>query len=119
MFCRSKVVALVLAVLSGAFGLSPANAETWPGSVVRIIVPFPPGGPTDIVARLVSQKLSQEIGKTVIVENKPGADGNLGAMFVAQSPADGNTLLFVVPAIVTNKFFQQRTEIVWIAARNS
>ena len=107
MFCRSKLWPSFWLFYPARLACSPANAETWPGSVVRIIVPFPPGGPTDIVARLVSQKLSQEIGKTVIVENKPGADGNLGAMFVAQSPADGNTLLFVVPAIVTNKFFQK------------
>jgi len=83
------------------------GAEPWPASIIKIVVPFPSGGPTDVVARLISQKLGQDIGKTVIVENRPGADGNLGAMFVAQAPPDGNTMLFVVPAIITNKFFQK------------
>lgn len=85
----------------------PASGESWPGSTVKIVVPFPPGGPTDVVARLVSIKLGKQIGKTVIVENKPGAGGNLGALAVAHSVPDGNTLLFVVPAIITNKFFQK------------
>jgi tripartite-type tricarboxylate transporter receptor subunit TctC len=88
-------------------GIGPAMAETWPGALVRVVVPFPPGGPTDVVARLISTKLSKQIGKTVIVENRPGADGNLGATFVSQSAPDGNTMLFVVPAIITNKFFQK------------
>jgi tripartite-type tricarboxylate transporter receptor subunit TctC len=100
---RSVVAAALFAVSFGGGAL----AQSWPGSLVRIVVPFPPGGPTDVVARLISQKLADQIGKTVIVENKPGAGGDLGAMYVAQSPADGNTLLFVVPAIITNKFFQK------------
>lgn len=104
-----KTIAFSVGVVVGLFCGGAAGADNWPGSIVRIVVPFPPGGPTDVVARLVSQRLSQEIGKTVIVENKPGADGNLGAMFVAQSAPDGNTLLFVVPAIVTNKFFQKNS----------
>jgi tripartite-type tricarboxylate transporter receptor subunit TctC len=105
-FSRTVVLALcAVADLSGFSG--QAGAQAWPGSLVKIVVPFPPGGPTDIVARLISTKLADRIGKTVIVENKPGADGNLGAQYVAQSPADGNTLLFVVPAIITNRFFQK------------
>ncbi len=101
-----KVAALLAGVVLGMGSLS-ANAENWPGSTVRIVVPFPPGGPTDVVARLISIKLGKQIGKTVIVENKPGADGNLGALAVAHSTPDGNTMLFVVPAIITNKFFQK------------
>ena len=84
-----------------------AQAASWPNGMVHIIVPFPPGGPTDVVARLISIKLSKEIGQTVIVENKAGADGNLGATYVANAAPDGNTLLFVVPGIITNTFFQK------------
>ena len=103
-----RIATLVSCVVAGLSGFSGrAYAQAWPGPLVKIVVPFPPGGPTDVVARLISTKLADRIGKTVIVENKPGADGNLGAQYVAQSPADGNTLLFVVPAIITNKFFQK------------
>ncbi len=103
----ARGVCFALCISAAPIYSAPATAQNWPGSLVKIVVPFPPGGPTDVVARLLSQKLAQQIGKTVIVENKPGADGNLGAMYVAQSPPDGNTLLFVVPAIITNKFFQK------------
>ena len=71
----------------------PAIAQSWPVKTVRIIVPYPAGGTSDILARTLGQKLSETWGQSVIVENKPGANGNVGADLVAKSPADGYTLL--------------------------
>ena len=70
-----------------------ASAQTWPSKNVTIVVPFPAGGTTDVLARAVSIKLSAAIGQPVIVENKPGAGATLGAAVVAKAPADGHTLL--------------------------
>jgi tripartite-type tricarboxylate transporter receptor subunit TctC len=69
------------------------QAQAWPSKTIRIVVPYPPGGSSDIIARAISQPLSEALKQTVIVENKPGATGNVGADFVAKSPADGYTLL--------------------------
>jgi tripartite-type tricarboxylate transporter receptor subunit TctC len=71
----------------------PASAQTYPIKAVRLIVPFPPGGSLDIAGRLIAQKLTEMWGQTVVVENKPGAGGNIGADFVAKSPPDGYTIL--------------------------
>lgn len=74
--------------------VAPAHAQgVWPGKPVRIIVPFAPGGTTDILARAVAPELSRAFGQQFVVENKPGAGGNLGAEIVAKSPGDGYTLL--------------------------
>ncbi|OZI39924.1 ABC transporter substrate-binding protein [Bordetella genomosp. 5] len=70
-----------------------ADAAKWPTRPVRIIVPYPPGGSSDIIARLVAPRLSEALGQTVVVENKPGANGNLGAGLVVQSNDDGHTVL--------------------------
>lgn len=82
---------ILATVLCGAAGL--ALAQAWPTKNVTIVVPFPAGGTTDVLARAVSTKLSAAIGQPVIVENKPGAGATLGATFVAKAPADGHTLL--------------------------
>jgi len=80
-----------MAMLWGAMGL--AHAQNWPTKTVTIVVPFPAGGTTDVLARAVSNKLSAAIGQAVIVDNKPGAGATLGADLVAKAPADGHTLL--------------------------
>ena len=79
-----------------------ALAQDYPAKPVRLIVPYPPGGPTDIVARVIGQKLSTQTGQPFIVENRPGAGGNTGAEAVARAPADGYTLLIATTAHAIN-----------------
>jgi tripartite-type tricarboxylate transporter receptor subunit TctC len=71
----------------------PAHAQKFPAKPVRIVVPYPPGGSSDIIARAISEPLAKSLGQPVVVENRAGANGNLGAGLVAQAPADGYTLL--------------------------
>lgn len=101
--------ARILTLCAGAAALlavAPAQAQSaWPSKPIRWIVPFPPGGPADVVARLVSSKLAERTGQPGVVENRAGAGGNVGHEAAAKAPADGTTVLFVVPAIITNPFF--------------
>jgi tripartite-type tricarboxylate transporter receptor subunit TctC len=90
----------VLAALALA-AATCAGAETWPTKPVRLIVPFPAGGATDVVARLLSQKLGEAWGQAVVVENRSGAGGNIGGEAAAHSPADGYTLFMTSGSIVT------------------
>jgi tripartite-type tricarboxylate transporter receptor subunit TctC len=91
----TTVVAALLAAV-GVLGLSvmPSLAQAWPQKTVRFIVPFPPGGGTDFVARLVAKYLQDKLGQTVIVENRGGANGAIGLMAVKQATPDGYTLSF-------------------------
>jgi tripartite-type tricarboxylate transporter receptor subunit TctC len=88
-----KMLRLAGAFAAVALATSTALAQGYPSKPVRLIVGFPPGGGVDIIARTISQPLSERLGQTVIVENKPGAGGNIAAEQVARSPADGYTLL--------------------------
>jgi tripartite-type tricarboxylate transporter receptor subunit TctC len=81
-------------------------ALDYPSRPVRIVVPFGPGGPTDIYARLVGQKLAEQFGRQFYVENLVGGGGNIGTAQVARSAPDGHTILFTVSAFVTNPAFQ-------------
>ena len=85
------IARLALAALT-LFAACAVHAQAWPSKTVRIIVPYPPGGSSDIIARAISQPLSEALKQTVVVENKPGANGNTGSDFVAKA-SDGHTLL--------------------------
>ena len=92
----SCLVALALAAAASA------NAQSWPAKPVRIVIPFAPGGPADIMARLEGQKLSESLGQQFIVESRAGAGGNIGAAAVAKSPPDGYTILLTTSALAVN-----------------
>jgi len=83
---------------------SAAAAETWPARPVKMIVGFAPGGPTDLFARLIAQKLTEQTGKNFFIENVGGASGNIGTVRAAQSPPDGYTLLVTGGNIINNPF---------------
>jgi len=87
-----RVLQLFVAALCLAFGQARA-ADAWPAKPVRIVVVFPPGGSSDIVARVLADALGPKLGQRVVVDNRPGAGGTLAALHVAQQPADGYTLL--------------------------
>ncbi|HJU23610.1 MAG TPA: tripartite tricarboxylate transporter substrate-binding protein, partial [Casimicrobiaceae bacterium] len=87
-----RVIAL-LAALVVAGSMTPAAAQTFPEKAVKLVVPFPPGGPLDIIGREIAKELADAWGQSVIVDNKPGAGGNIGADYVAKSPADGYTVV--------------------------
>lgn len=90
-----RIATACLAWLALAPLSSGAYSQTYPTKTVKIVVPYSPGGTNDTVARLLAQRLGERMGQPFIVENKPGASGNLGAEAVARSPADGYTLLLV------------------------
>ena len=91
---RRSVAALGLASALPASGwLSMAQAQAWPARPVRLIVPYPPGGPTDVLARIVAVKLSEALGQPFAIDNKAGASGMIGSAEVAKAAPDGYTLL--------------------------
>ncbi len=98
------VLALCLAAGLASFAADIARAETWPVRPVKMIVGFAPGGPTDLVARLLAQSLSAQTGKNFFIENVSGAGGNIGAVRAAQSAPDGYTVL-VTGGNLTNNVF--------------
>ncbi len=111
--------ALRLLCVAALLAAPLAAAQDYPSKPVRLIVPFPPGGPTDIVGRLVAQKLSESLGQQVVVENRPGAGGTVGSDSAAKSAADGYTLLYgststlaIAPSIYRNLPYDPRTAFV-------
>jgi tripartite-type tricarboxylate transporter receptor subunit TctC len=95
----SAAVATACGALAPAFAQAPA-APAWPTHPLRFVVPYPPGGPLDVMARALAEKLRVSLGQTVVVENKPGAGGNIGADLVAKATPDGYTL--VMGAVATH-----------------
>jgi tripartite-type tricarboxylate transporter receptor subunit TctC len=109
---RQALLAGLGSVLPAAASFAQQAPADWPARPLRIVVPYPPGGSSDIIARSISQPLSDALKQPVIVENKPGANGNLGAEFVAKAPADGYTMLLcdtgalaISPAVYTKLGF--------------
>jgi tripartite-type tricarboxylate transporter receptor subunit TctC len=96
---RRQLVLAGAAALSTAWWPQGASAQAWPSKPVRLVVPFPPGGLIDQMARLMAPRLAREIGQPVVIDNKPGAGGNVGAAEAARAPADGYTLLMASPPL--------------------
>jgi tripartite-type tricarboxylate transporter receptor subunit TctC len=101
---RRLLYAIALTVCAVASGVIShgAFAQAYPNKPIRMIVPFPPGGTADILGRAIGQKLAENVGQQVIVENRAGANGNIGAQIVAKSPPDGYTLLMSPQSTLTN-----------------
>ena len=112
----------ILALAVGICGMSAASAQPYPARPIKLIVPFPPGGPVDVTARIIAQHLPRTLGQTVVVENRAGAAGALGAKAVAGSDPDGYTLLcgnistlVVLPAVTNNRDYDPAKVFVPIA----
>ncbi|MDO8288008.1 MAG: tripartite tricarboxylate transporter substrate-binding protein, partial [Parvibaculum sp.] len=113
---------LILAASLGASLTLAQSAEPYPSKPVMLVVPFAAGGPTDVLGRLVAQKLSERLGKPFIVQNKPGAGGNTGSASVAIAPPDGYTLVLgtvsthgINPSLYKNMPYDHRKDFVAIS----
>jgi tripartite-type tricarboxylate transporter receptor subunit TctC len=104
MLNRRRFIGLAAAVAAPSILATRASSSDWPAKPVRIVVPFTPGGSTDITARLIGNRLQEIWGQSVVIENKPGAGGNIAADMVAHSDADGYTIFISGPGMATNKF---------------
>jgi tripartite-type tricarboxylate transporter receptor subunit TctC len=97
-----KWLSATLVCLSGFSIAGLAHAQSWPTKQIKFIVPYPPGGGTDVIARIVQEPLSKELGQQVIIDNRGGAGGSIGSALAAQSPSDGYTVLFTLSSHTIN-----------------
>jgi tripartite-type tricarboxylate transporter receptor subunit TctC len=102
MIRRLWPIAILCCTALGVLAPAPAQSQAWPAKPVKFIVPFPPGGSVDPLARLMAVKLSESLGQPFVVENKTGASGSIGTAFVAKSPPDGYTFVFVFDTHAVN-----------------
>jgi tripartite-type tricarboxylate transporter receptor subunit TctC len=104
---RRQFMQIAIGAAAGPTSWRVARAESYPSRPVRIVVGLPPGGQIDIVARLIAQSLSERLGQTFFIENRPGASGSVAAEMVARAPADGYTLLMCTMGHAVNATLQQ------------
>src|SRR5579871_963028 len=100
------IIRLAIVALLSALGMAPAAAqETYPTRPIRIIVPFPAGGPSDVLTRLMGDRMSADLGQPIVVDNRPGANTVIGAELVAKAAPDGYTLLMAIDStLVMNQY---------------
>jgi tripartite-type tricarboxylate transporter receptor subunit TctC len=103
-----KFALLSIAVAMAAASPLAAQAQNYPERPVRIVVPFPPGGTVDLVARVLAQSLTEQTGQTFLVDNRPGASGAIGSDAVAKAPADGYTLLVQSPTLIASPLINRK-----------
>src|SRR3954454_24246784 len=123
---RRKILQLAAGAAASIGAPRAALSQPYPSRQVRVVVPFAPGGPTDIFARLIVQKLSEQLGKQFYIENVGGASGSIGTAQVARAAPDGYTILFNVNSFAINPIFFDKAlydpfkdfEFVTLAARN-
>lgn len=114
-----RLASLVFAAVT-AFGIPQAVAQQFPAQPVHVVVPFPPGGGTDILMRLIQDKYAAKLGQPVVIDNRPGASGNIGAGVVAKSKPDGYTLLVqativgIYPSVFSSLPYDPQKDFVWI-----
>ncbi len=105
---KIKILLTGILLSIGFFSSSIIHAQEWPNKTIRWIVPFPPGGAMDVMARALAENSSKTLGQAIVIENKPGAGGNIGTELVARSPADGYTMLITSIGMATNKYLYQK-----------
>lgn len=117
---RRSAFATALALTTLTSGVAMAQAN-YPDKPIRMVIAFPPGGPTDLVARVLAQKLTEQMGQSVVVDNKPGANGNIAAELVAKAPSDGYTVFYntsavtLSPALYKKMSYDVRTDFAPVA----
>src|SRR5260221_5378797 len=111
---RRRFLNLACAAVAAHAGLRVAGAQTYPARPLRWIVGFAPGGSTDILARVMGQWLSERLGQPVVIENRPGAGGNIATETVVNAPADGYTLLMISPAHAVNATLYDKLNFVFL-----
>jgi tripartite-type tricarboxylate transporter receptor subunit TctC len=99
---KARTIVIAASVALGSLACGAAHAQAWPSKAVRIIVPFGPGGGTDIQGRLLGKKFYESLGQTFVVDNRAGASGLIGAELAAKSPPDGYTILFTTASLAVN-----------------
>src|SRR5689334_13135860 len=119
---RTLACRLALMLVVSVVGVA-ALAQPWPAKPIRLVVNFPPGGAADVIARAIAQPLSESLRQTVVIDNKPGANGNIGSADVVKSPNDGYTLLMssggaimINPIIYSNMAFDPAKDLTSVAA---
>ena len=101
-------IALIGSALAGMSAQAQSTAEAFPNKPIRFVVPFPPGGGNDILARALAPKMSEILGQQVVVDNRAGAGGNIGADFVAKSTPDGYTIVIASNQVTMNPWIYSK-----------
>lgn len=99
LFTRRAIGLAAVAAAAASWAGAVQAQDAWPSKPITMVVPFPPGGPTDMVARVLAQQVGQQLGQTVVVDNRPGANGNIGNALVAKAAPDGYTVLYNTSSI--------------------